>query len=65
MELPGALTEDKEDGSVKIRFDHFNGSTWSQVIDFADSLSKGETDMKRQKTEGASFPGSMTLNACE
>ena len=65
MELPGGMTEDQEDGTVKIRFDHFNGSTWSQVMDFSEALIQGETDMKRQRTEGASFPGSMTMNACE
>ena len=65
MELQGGMTEDQEDGTVKIRFDTFNGATWSQVMDFAETIVKCETDMKRQKTEGASFAGSIAVNACE
>lgn len=55
-ELPNGQSDDLEDGTVKIRFEDFDGQTWSEVMDFADSLTKVETDMKRQKTEEPAFP---------
>lgn len=64
-ELPGSQSDVQENGTLKIRFDNFDGTTWAQVMDFADSLTKVETDMKRQKTEGANLPSHIVMNTCE
>ena len=39
-DLPNGQSHDLEDGTVKIRFENFDGQTWSEVMDFADSLTK-------------------------
>ena len=50
-ELPGNNAEIREDETVKIRFENFDGPTWSKLIDYVDSFTKEEPEMKRFKSE--------------
>lgn len=64
-ELPGSISEAHENGTVKIQFDNFDGQSWQLVMDFADSVTKDETDMKLNNLEGAPLQSHIVMNTCE